>query len=103
MLGHFKDRNMLCLKCLSLDPVLDKPVFAAIYLAQPGDVLLFFEKHLSFFWRKNIWFLSILQLNHRGFSSCGVLSHTPLTGRGQLSFGRAEILQQGGVARQGRG
>lgn len=39
MLGYFKDRNTLCLKYLSLDPMLDKPVFAAIYLAQPGDML----------------------------------------------------------------
>lgn len=93
MLGYFKDRNTLCLKYLSLDPMLDKPVFAAIYLAQPGDVLLFFEKHLSFFWRKSIWFLSILQLNHSDFSSCEGLSHPPLTGRRHLPFGRAEILQ----------
>lgn len=49
MLGCFKDRNTLCLKYLSFDPMLDKPVFAAIFLAQPGDVLLCFEKHLSFF------------------------------------------------------
>lgn len=94
---------MLCLKYLNLDPMLDKPVFAAIYLAQPCDMLLFFEKHLSFFWRESIWFLSILQLNHHGFSRCGVLSHPPLTGRRHLPFGRAEILlQQGGVTRQGR-
>lgn len=99
MLGYFKDRNMLCLKYLSLDPMLDKPMFAAIYLAQPGDMLLFFEKHLSFFWRKSTWFLSILQLNHHGFSSCGVLSHPPLTGKRHLPFGRARILQQGGVTR----
>lgn len=60
MLGYFKDRNTSCLKYLGLDPMLDKPVLAAIYLAQPGNVLLFFEKHLFLiFWRKSIWFLSI--------------------------------------------
>lgn len=47
MLGYFKDRNTLCLKYLDLDPVLDKPVLATTYLAQPGSVLLLFKKHLS--------------------------------------------------------
>lgn len=55
MLGYFKDRNTLCLKYLGLDPMLDKPGLAAIYLAQPGNVLLFFEKNPSFiFWRNSI-------------------------------------------------
>lgn len=55
---------MLCLKYLGLDLMLDKLVLAAIYFAQPDNVMIFFEKHLSLiFWKNSIWILSILQLN----------------------------------------